>query len=1215
MKLWLKFICSGAAVFALLATASAQVLRVDMTSPANESSLAFQPGTRQATATATLAGGALTGVTLHAAGSGYTTAPTVTFSGGGGTGAAALVTFNPVNTVTLNAGGAGYSSAPTVTISGGGGFGATATAAIGGGGNVTGIILNSGGSGYTSAPTVTISGGGGAGATASATILNGIQSITLTSGGTGYFTVPTVTISAPPTGGTQATATVDGITPRGVDTIAIVDPGAGYVGTPTVTLSGGGGTGATATAVMAGDLVGAITITAPGSGFLVPPTVTIAPPNGVVVLNAQVTGTASIYHTVFYVDGLPVSYTILGNNPQSSWAPPQPGSYYITAKTSDDFGNSTVSLPVRVFIVGTKIQSPVPNTLVPFGSSVVIAADATQASGFIKQIEFFVNGVSIGVDTTAPYSIAYQPPALGTYNLTAVATDNNGALLPTSPVVPISVITPIGSLPTVNIVNPVAGSNVAAGTTINIIGNAADADGYIQKVEFYINGTLINTAQAFPYTASWSPVIAGRYYLVAMAFDDKANAVASTPALITVTAGFPTISITTPVAGTAPYPQGKKVAVSVNAAGSDGGITSLSKIEFLVDGNVNDTLPKNPNNITPPPVLTQPFNFTWASNVTLGTHRLSARVTDSQGLSITSADVVVSVVANQLPVVTITSPQAYVPLRAGYSTTIQANATDADGSIDNVEFFVNGASLGAITSAPFSVTWVPKTEGPYTLVAKATDDCGGVTSASLSVTVSAAASAAANNSVFRGSYQGTGESGQFTFISLGSKSADFIGYAPTTPAKIYFYSGIAVDANGGFSQTDATGRTLISGQISATGVVGTFNPTGAGAITFIGPIVTGSTTSTVTPGYYGGSVSGNLATQVTSIVGPDGNVTFFVTDGTFRDAGMSTYAFTSTGGFTATLAGGTKIANGKIDAATGFLTGTISGTMNGSILGAFASGLSVSDGELRSLSTRGQAGTGDNMLIAGFIVSGNTPKQVLIRAVGPTLGAAPYNVSGTVTDPQFSVTPLGGSAAVASNDNWGGTAALQAAFAQAYAFALPTASKDAAAVATLPPGGYTVQVSSVTGVSGVALVELYDLDVVSPFTTQKLTGVSTRGLVGAGDKSLIAGININGTMPKKLLIRAVGPTLTTLGVSNALSNPVLTIKSGNSTVRENASWGTGNDSALVTDATTNLGIVALPSGSKDAVILLSLPPGLYSAVVSGANGATGIALVEVYEVP
>jgi hypothetical protein len=139
--------------------------------------------------------------------------------------------------------------------------------------------------------------------------------------------------------------------------------------------------------------------------------------------------------------------------------------------------------------------------------------------------------------------------------------------------------------------------------------------------------------------------------------------------------------------------------------------------------------------------------------------------------------------------------------------------------------------------------------------------------------------------------------------------------------------------------------------------------------------------------------------------------------------------------------------------------------------------------------------------------------------------------------------------------------------------------------------------------------------VVSPFTTQKLTGVSTRGLVGAGDKSLIAGININGTMPKKLLIRAVGPTLKTLGVSNALSNPVLTIKSGNSTVRENASWGTGNDSALVTDATTNLGIVALPSGSKDAVILLSLPPGLYSAVVSGANGATGIALVEVYEVP
>ena len=114
-----------------------------------------------------------------------------------------------------------------------------------------------------------------------------------------------------------------------------------------------------------------------------------------------------------------------------------------------------------------------------------------------------------------------------------------------------------------------------------------------------------------------------------------------------------------------------------------------------------------------------------------------------------------------------------------------------------------------------------------------------------------------------------------------------------------------------------------------------------------------------------------------------------------------------------------------------------------------------------------------------------------------------------------------------------------------------------------------------------------------------------------------ARINVNGNLPKKVLVRAVGPTLAGFGVNNALSDPILTIKrmSDSTTVRENDNWESGNDPALMTEATVKLGLNALPSGSKDAIILMTLPPGLYTAVVSGANGATGIALVEVYEVP
>ena len=129
-----------------------------------------------------------------------------------------------------------------------------------------------------------------------------------------------------------------------------------------------------------------------------------------------------------------------------------------------------------------------------------------------------------------------------------------------------------------------------------------------------------------------------------------------------------------------------------------------------------------------------------------------------------------------------------------------------------------------------------------------------------------------------------------------------------------------------------------------------------------------------------------------------------------------------------------------------------------------------------SLSTLGYTGPGEKVLTPGFIISGDGPKQLLIRAVGPTLGTAPYNVAGVLADPQFRVVPLGTDLTVASNDNWGGTAALQAAFTQTSDFALPTDSKDAAAIVRLPPGGYTIQASGVGGTTGNVLVEVYDMD-------------------------------------------------------------------------------------------------------------------------------------------
>lgn len=289
-------------------------------------------------------------------------------------------------------------------------------------------------------------------------------------------------------------------------------------------------------------------------------------------------------------------------------------------------------------------------------------------------------------------------------------------------------------------------------------------------------------------------------------------------------------------------------------------------------------------------------------------------------------------------------------------------------------------------------------------------------------------------------------------------------------------------------------------------------------------------------------------------------------------------------------------------------------------MAAIASGVSFSDGFLRNLSTRGQVGTGTNILIAGFVVGGNSPKQVLVRAIGPSLTA--FGVTGALADPLLEL--YNGNTRIASNDNWSGDSAVQTAANLAGAFPLGTASFDSAVVMTLAPGSYTAQVSGVGGRTGVALVELYDVDNLSPFSSQKVMNVATRGVVGTGQAQLIAGFVVSGNTPKKVLVRGVGPTLgTVLGVSGALADPSLRIVRTESVgnvmretlVRENDSWELGNDPALLIDAASRVGAFPLVAGSRDAAMLLSLPPGTYSAQVSGAGTSTGVALVEIYEVP
>lgn len=265
------------------------------------------------------------------------------------------------------------------------------------------------------------------------------------------------------------------------------------------------------------------------------------------------------------------------------------------------------------------------------------------------------------------------------------------------------------------------------------------------------------------------------------------------------------------------------------------------------------------------------------------------------------------------------------------------------------------------------------------------------------------------------------------------------------------------------------------------------------------------------------------------------------------------------------------------------------------------------EARLSNLAIRTQGGGGET-LITGFTVGAGSSKRVLIRAVGPTLGV--FGVPGTMPNPKLEL--YSGSNKIAENDDWRPSDA--AAFATVGAFALGEGARDAALVAELAPGSYTAQVTG--DVAGVTLVEVYEL----AGSTTRLVNLSTRAQVGTGDNILIPGLTIApGSGTRRLLIRAVGPTLGGFGVPGVLSDPKLELYSGATKAAENDNWGTplgtgAATSTQIAEVSATAGAFPLTVGSRDAAILTALSPGSYTLQISGVGATTGAALVEVYDV-
>lgn len=252
--------------------------------------------------------------------------------------------------------------------------------------------------------------------------------------------------------------------------------------------------------------------------------------------------------------------------------------------------------------------------------------------------------------------------------------------------------------------------------------------------------------------------------------------------------------------------------------------------------------------------------------------------------------------------------------------------------------------------------------------------------------------------------------------------------------------------------------------------------------------------------------------------------------------------------------------------------------------------------KMANISTRANVHTGQMAEIAGFIITGNAPKKVIIRAIGPSL--QPYGIASALANPSLELRDAAGRL-LAQNDDWRDTQE-----GEILTTGIPPANPfESAIVTVLAPGSYTAVVQGADGGEGVALAEVYDLD---PASGSALANVSTRGLAGSDNDVMISGLILRGTETSNVVVRAIGPSLAFANITGPLNDPTLSIYDQSGTVvAANDDWKQTQKSEL---ETRHLG----PTDDRESAILTTLAPGSYTTIVRGAHEQNGVALVEVY---
>ena len=343
------------------------------------------------------------------------------------------------------------------------------------------------------------------------------------------------------------------------------------------------------------------------------------------------------------------------------------------------------------------ITSPSNNSKLKTGEKTTITATATDSDGTIAMVEFYVDGNSVGKDSIAPYSISYSPTD-GMHQITAKATDNQKATTTSSS---IKILVSDNIAPVVTIKVP----KKARIGAVTLEANASDEDGTIKHVEFYVDSVFVGKDSIAPYAYDWSAVL-GNHTVYAIATDDKEGKGSSKKDSIEIFSNIlPEIAILSPTNNDTKIIKGSTVIIQATASDADG---KVKQVEFFVDGKTAGI-----DSVTP---------YTANYTAVVGKHLITAVVTDNQLEKTTSALVTIEVIANILPEIAIITPTGNdTKLTTGDTLLILANATDENGKVNNVEFFVDDKSIGVDSVTPYTANYLA-TKGTHYITAVVTDD-------------------------------------------------------------------------------------------------------------------------------------------------------------------------------------------------------------------------------------------------------------------------------------------------------------------------------------------------------------------------------------------------------------------------------------------------------------------------------------------------------------